>query len=89
MTEVTFEKPQLNVISKIDLMKDYGDTKFPLEFYLTCSDLAYLKESLEESESSRHFYERHKTLIDKCVDIIDKFSELMRHLEVYLLQCFR
>jgi len=87
MTEVTLEKPQLNIISKIDLIREYGDTRFPLEFYLTCSDLAYLKESIQEGDGSRHFYERHKALIDKCVDIIDKYSELIRLIQIYVLQC--
>lgn len=42
------ECPQINVLSKLDLVKSYGQLPFRLEYYLNVQDLRYLLAALEE-----------------------------------------
>ncbi|KAF9010648.1 cytoplasmic protein [Cyathus striatus] len=43
------ELPHINVLSKIDLLKQYGDLDFNLDFYTEVQDLSYLENSLSAS----------------------------------------
>ncbi|CCM01350.1 uncharacterized protein FIBRA_03400 [Fibroporia radiculosa] len=43
------ELPHINVLSKIDLIRQYGDLDFNLEFYTEVQDLSYLENSLSSS----------------------------------------
>ncbi|KAF9445606.1 cytoplasmic protein [Macrolepiota fuliginosa MF-IS2] len=43
------ELPHINVLSKIDLLKQYGDLDFNLDFYAEVQDLSYLENSLSSS----------------------------------------
>lgn len=46
------ELPQVNVISKIDLLKGYGSLPFRLEYYTEVQDLHYLTPHLEKESNS-------------------------------------
>ena len=41
------EIPVVNCLSKVDLVKRYGDLQFGLDFYTDVLDLEYLVESLD------------------------------------------
>ncbi|CAA7257393.1 unnamed protein product [Cyclocybe aegerita] len=43
------ELPHINVLSKIDLLGQYGDLEFNLDFYTEVQDLSYLANSLSSS----------------------------------------
>jgi len=43
------ELPHINVLSKIDLLKQYGDPDFNLDFYTEVQELSYLENSLSQS----------------------------------------
>ncbi|KIK00406.1 hypothetical protein K443DRAFT_679206 [Laccaria amethystina LaAM-08-1] len=43
------ELPHVNVLSKIDLISQYGDLEFNLDFYTEVQDLSYLETSLSSS----------------------------------------
>ncbi|KAF5318621.1 hypothetical protein D9619_010979 [Psilocybe cf. subviscida] len=47
------ELPHINVLSKIDLISQYGDLDFNLDFYTEVQDLSYLENSLSTSVPSR------------------------------------
>ena len=43
------ELPHVNVLSKIDLIQQYGDLDFNLDFYTEVQDLSYLENALSSS----------------------------------------
>ena len=47
------ELPHINVLSKIDLISQYGDLDFNLDFYTEVQDLSYLENLLSTSVPSR------------------------------------
>ncbi|EKM76434.1 hypothetical protein AGABI1DRAFT_63106 [Agaricus bisporus var. burnettii JB137-S8] len=47
------ELPHINVLSKVDLLKQYGDLDFNLDFYTEVQDLSYLENSLSSSLPSK------------------------------------
>ncbi|EIW74434.1 cytoplasmic protein [Coniophora puteana RWD-64-598 SS2] len=52
-TMLHLELPHINVLSKIDLLSNYGDLDFNLEFYTEVQDLSYLSNSLDASSPPR------------------------------------
>ncbi|KAJ3768385.1 hypothetical protein FB446DRAFT_751797 [Lentinula raphanica] len=53
-TMLQLELPHINVLSKIDLLGNYGDLDFNLDFYAEVQDLSYLENSLSTSTSPRY-----------------------------------
>ncbi|KZS97310.1 hypothetical protein SISNIDRAFT_482228 [Sistotremastrum niveocremeum HHB9708] len=51
-TMLHLELPHINVLSKVDLIKQYGDLDFNLDFYTEVQDLSYLQNVLSQ-ESPR------------------------------------
>jgi GPN-loop GTPase len=43
---IKLEIPAINVLSKIDLIEQYGELPFSLEYFMECADLGHLAESL-------------------------------------------
>ncbi|KIK61743.1 hypothetical protein GYMLUDRAFT_166102 [Collybiopsis luxurians FD-317 M1] len=52
-TMLQLELPHINVLSKIDLIGNYGDLDFNLDFYTEVQDLSYLENALANSTSPR------------------------------------
>jgi len=48
-TMLHLELPHVNVLSKVDLIKQYGDLDFNLDFYTEVQDLSYLENALSTS----------------------------------------
>lgn len=63
------ELPHINVLSKIDLLKQYGDLEFNLDFYTEVQDLSYLENSLSSSLPSKF-----STLNMAMIDLVQDFS---------------
>ncbi|KAI5453419.1 hypothetical protein NCC49_005898 [Naganishia albida] len=49
------EIPHVNVLSKMDLITQYGELPFNLEYYTEVQDLSYLESSLETERSGKKF----------------------------------
>ncbi|KAH3682723.1 hypothetical protein WICPIJ_006313 [Wickerhamomyces pijperi] len=62
--------PHVNVLSKIDLVSNYGELPFNLQFYTEVQDLQYLKPSIEQESKSvlSKKYARLTHLISEVVE---------------------
>ncbi|EGV63896.1 hypothetical protein PSN45_004023 [Yamadazyma tenuis] len=65
--------PQINVISKIDMIKSYGQLPFRLDYYTEVQDLKYLSPMLEK-ESNSPLGKRFVHLSETIGDIIEDFN---------------
>ncbi|KAL1742464.1 hypothetical protein HDZ31DRAFT_43184 [Schizophyllum fasciatum] len=52
-TMLHLELPHINVLSKVDLLAQYGELEFNLDFYTEVQDLTYLENSLSASSPPR------------------------------------
>lgn len=62
-----FELPYINVLSKIDILRDYGKLDFNLDFYTEVQDLDYLLPALQGSQMSK-YAGLNKAIIDLVTD---------------------
>ncbi|KDR16578.1 GPN-loop GTPase 2 [Zootermopsis nevadensis] len=70
-TMLQMELPHINVLSKIDLVLQYGDKmQFGIDFYTEVLDLGYLLESLDENPITR----RYKKLNTALVSLVEDYS---------------
>jgi hypothetical protein len=67
---IFLELPQINIISKIDLLKDYDQTSmnFPLCFYKNPNDSDMLKQAIEESNVNPKFKKLNTLLCDFVIE---------------------
>ncbi|KAJ3748123.1 hypothetical protein DFH05DRAFT_886934 [Lentinula detonsa] len=64
-TMLQLELPQINVLSKIDLLSNYGELEFNLDYYTQVQDLEYLENSLM---GSTRFREMNKAVMGLVED---------------------
>ena len=64
------ELPHVNILSKMDLIKQYGKLSFNLDYYTDVLDLNYLVDTLD----SDRFLAKYKKLNKKICDVIQDFS---------------
>ncbi|EES06957.1 GPN-loop GTPase 2 [Sorghum bicolor] len=69
-TMLHLELPHINVLSKIDLIENYGNLAFNLDFYTDVQDLSYLQYHLEQDPRSA----KYRKLTKELCDVIDDFS---------------
>jgi GPN-loop GTPase len=76
-TMLQFECPQVNVLSKVDLMESYGSLgdllltlDFKLEYYTQVQDLSYLLDRLNQDP----FTKRYKELNSAICDLVQDFG---------------
>ncbi|KAK2719023.1 GPN-loop GTPase 2-like [Artemia franciscana] len=62
--------PQVNILSKCDLIERYGKLQFGLEFYTEVLDLNYLISALDDDP----FTEKYNKLTAKIVDVLESYS---------------
>ena len=62
--------PQINILSKIDLLEAYGSLAFNLEFYTNVQDLSYLLERLDDDPFSK----RYKRLNAALCELVQEFG---------------
>ncbi|KAL6899780.1 hypothetical protein ACP4OV_006438 [Aristida adscensionis] len=69
-TMVHLELPHINVLSKIDLIENYGNLAFNLDFYTDVQDLSYLQYHLEQDPRSA----KYRKLTKELCDVVDDFG---------------
>jgi len=69
-TMLHLELPHINVLSKIDLIENYGNLAFNLDFYTDVQDLSYLQHHLEQDPRSA----KYRKLTKELCDVIDDFG---------------
>jgi hypothetical protein len=65
---VYLEQPHVNVLSKIDLARQYGQLRFHLDYYTQVQDLSHLLMELNENTFTRRFIGLNKALCDLVED---------------------
>ncbi|XP_025899180.1 GPN-loop GTPase 2 [Nothoprocta perdicaria] len=69
-TMLHVELPHVNVLSKMDLIEQYGKLAFNLDYYTEVLDLSYLVEHL----ASDPFFKNYRRLNEKLVEVIEDYS---------------
>ncbi|WOL14216.1 GPN-loop GTPase QQT1 [Canna indica] len=69
-TMVHLELPHINVLSKIDLIENYGKLAYNLEFYTDVQDLSYLQHHLDQDPRSS----KYRKLTKELCDVIEDFG---------------
>lgn len=64
------ELPHVNILSKMDLIKQYGKLQFNIDYYTDVLDLSYLVDLLEDDKLLGKF----KNLNKKICDVVQDFS---------------
>ncbi|XP_074574272.1 GPN-loop GTPase QQT1 [Curcuma longa] len=62
--------PHINVLSKIDLIENYGRLAYNLEFYMDVEDLSYLQYHLDQDPRSS----KYRKLTKELCDVIEDFG---------------
>ncbi|KAI3426388.1 hypothetical protein D9Q98_008759 [Chlorella vulgaris] len=70
-TMLHLELPQVNVLSKMDLIQQYGELAFSLDFYLQAQGLSHLAEAMEGS-----FPPRFRRMTEELCEVIEDFGLL-------------
>ncbi|ODV80229.1 uncharacterized protein CANTADRAFT_50162 [Suhomyces tanzawaensis NRRL Y-17324] len=65
--------PHVNVISKIDLLRNYGELPFRLDYYTEVQDLAYLSPHLEK-ESNSILGKNYVRLTELIAELVEDFN---------------
>lgn len=64
------ELPHVNVLSKIDLIENYGRLAFNLDFYTDVQDLSYLQHHLDQDPRSA----KYRKLTKELCGVIEDFG---------------
>jgi len=72
-TMLQLEMPQINLLSKVDLIEAYGDLDFNLDFYTDVLDPSRLLPFIE-AEQGGAFARRHAKLNEAVCELIDDFG---------------
>ncbi|KAF8208112.1 hypothetical protein K438DRAFT_1961629 [Mycena galopus ATCC 62051] len=67
-TMLHLELPHVNVLSKIDLLSQYGDLDFNLDFYTEVQDLSYLEHALNAATGGPRFAALNMAMISLVED---------------------
>lgn len=69
-TMLHVELPHVNVLSKMDLIEQFGKLAFNLDFYTEVLDLSYLVDHL----ATDPFFQHYRRLNQKLVEVIEDYS---------------
>lgn len=69
-TMLHVELPHVNVLSKMDIIEQYGKLAFNLDFYTEVMDLSYLLDHL----ASDPFFKKFRNLNEKLAEVIQDYS---------------
>ncbi|CAM8943327.1 unnamed protein product [Rhodiola kirilowii] len=69
-TMLHMELPHINVLSKIDLIENYGKLAFNLDFYTDVQDLSYLQYHLDQDPQSA----KYRKLTKELCEVIEDYS---------------
>ncbi|CAH1421216.1 unnamed protein product [Lactuca virosa] len=69
-TMLHMELPHVNVLSKIDLIENYGKLAFNLDFYMDVQDLSYLQHHVDQDPRSS----KYRKLTKELCEVIEDFG---------------
>ncbi|KAG6508061.1 hypothetical protein ZIOFF_033418 [Zingiber officinale] len=69
-TMLHLDLPHINVLSKIDLIENYGELAYNLEYYMDVEDLSYLQDHLDQDPRSS----KYRKLTKELCDVIEDFG---------------
>uniref|UniRef100_A0A8C5P680 GPN-loop GTPase 2 n=1 Tax=Leptobrachium leishanense TaxID=445787 RepID=A0A8C5P680_9ANUR len=69
-TMLHVELPHVNILSKMDLIEQYGRLAFNMDYYTEVMDLSYLVDHL----TSDPFFRRHRRLHEKLAEVIEDYG---------------
>ncbi|CAI0464554.1 unnamed protein product [Linum tenue] len=69
-TMLHLELPHINVLSKIDLIENYGKLGFNLEYYMDVQDLSYLQHHLDQDPRSA----KYRKLTKELCEVVEDYS---------------
>ncbi|KAM4046483.1 GPN-loop GTPase 2 isoform 2-T2 [Anomaloglossus baeobatrachus] len=69
-TMLHIELPHINILSKVDLIENYGRLAFNIDYYTEVMDLSYLVKHL----TSDPFFRRHQSLHEKLAEVIQDYG---------------
>ncbi|KAM4699583.1 GPN-loop GTPase 2 [Discoglossus pictus] len=69
-TMLHVELPHVNVLSKMDLIEQYGRLAFNMDYYTEVMDLSYLVDHL----TADPFFRRHRRLHEKLAEVIEDYG---------------
>lgn len=69
------ELPQVNVLSKVDLVEKFGKLAFNLEYYTEVLNLSYLLDDLDEDP----FLSKFKKLNKAMIGLVEDYSLVTFH----------
>ncbi|NXS13692.1 GPN2 GTPase, partial [Neodrepanis coruscans] len=69
-TMLHVELPHINILSKMDLIEQYGKLAFNLDYYTEVLDLSYLVDHL----ASDPFFRNYRRLNEKLVEVVEDYS---------------
>ncbi|XP_070553059.1 GPN-loop GTPase 2-like [Ptychodera flava] len=67
-TMLQMEMPHVNILSKMDLLEQFGKLAFNLDYYTEVLDLNYLVEYLNKDPFTKKFCKLNQTLVDVIQD---------------------
>ncbi|KAI9229028.1 MAG: hypothetical protein DHS80DRAFT_27068 [Piptocephalis tieghemiana] len=65
---IQIELPHINVLSKVDLLRSYGQLAFNLDYYTEVQNLSYLADRLDEDPMAGRFPELNRALCELVED---------------------
>lgn len=66
--------PQINVLSKIDLLKNYGELPFNLNYYTEVQELEYLESHIDKENGNTPMNEKYSKLTKSISELITDFN---------------
>lgn len=69
-TMLHLELPHINVLSKIDLIEQYGKLAFNLDFYTDVQDLSYIQDTLDKDPRSA----KYRKLTRELCEVVEDFG---------------
>eukprot|EP00798_Chlamydomonas_sp_ICE-L_P015014 gene15014-21083_t len=75
-TMLHLEMPHINVLSKVDLLRQYGQLDFQLDFYTEVQDLGYLVAIMERGplKQGSHFAKKYRKLSEGLCGVVEEYG---------------
>lgn len=78
MTMVNLELPQVNVLSKIDLIEKFGNLDFKMEYYLECTEFETLADKMNKTQPSK-FTRKYTKLTSNLCSMLENYGKATIH----------
>jgi GTPase SAR1 family protein len=78
-TMVQLEMPHVNVLSKMDMVEQYGSLDFNLDFYTDVQDLSVLTDDMHWKHSRHPRMQRYRKLTAAIAELVEDYSIVRFH----------